>query len=260
MMRKKKKIKSKRSKTSWTRVLLRFVQVLVVLLLIGVFGYFFVDYTRESTEFNVRNIQINGLQHLSQEEIFEVTQIDPNDNVLYLDVDLIKKKLEELSYIKSCEVTQIFPDTVNIDIVERVPFASLHLNSRAYAIDNEGVILSEYDSSELPMPPFITLTREIDFVDLGEQITTDSLATTIEILTHLKATPLTNDLTIAEMAIQTKDEIIMICEELDYEIRWGFSSPKNQVDRWNVYWLTNKSHPPCLEYLDLRFEPDLVCK
>jgi cell division protein FtsQ len=235
-------------------------ELLFVLCLIGVFGYFFIDYTKESNEFDVRNIQINGLQRLSQEEILAVTEIDPSDNVLYLDIEAIKEKIEQLPYVKNCQVTQIFPNTVNIDIVERVPFASIHLNSRAYAIDDEGVILREYTSSELPIPPFITITREIDFVNLGEEIQSESLDTAIQILTHLKDTPLADSITIAEVAIQSKDEIIMICEELHYEIRWGYSSPKNQVDRWNIYWLANQSHPPCNEYLDLRFEPDLVCK
>jgi hypothetical protein len=259
MLKKKKNI-SKRKKPSKTKWLVRSLELLFVLFLIGVFGYFFIDYTKQSNEFNVRNIEINGLQHLSQDDIFEITEIDPDDNVLYLDIDLIQEKIELLPYVKSCQVTQIFPDTVKIDIVERVPFASLHLNSRAYAIDNEGVILSEYKSLELPIPPFITLSREIDFVNLGEQIQSDSLDTTIQILTQFKRTPLGKELTIAEMAIQSKDKIIMICEELNYEIRWGYSSPENQVERWNIYWLTNKAHPPCKEYLDLRFEPDLLCK
>jgi cell division septal protein FtsQ len=63
-------------------------------------------------------------------------------------VDLEKKRhllRKNLAWIKATTIKRCLPDTIKIDVVERVPLARWQHNYKCYLIDEDGVILSDKD-------------------------------------------------------------------------------------------------------------------
>lgn len=67
-------------------------------------------------------------------------------------------------------------------------------------------------------------------------------------------------ITVSEIAALSERELVMYCDDLVYEIRWGHDDVEGQAMRLNVLWESEGGSLNCNEYLDLRFEDNLVCK
>lgn len=65
---------------------------------------------------------------------------------------------------------------------------------------------------------------------------------------------------VSEISAARANEILMYCEELPFEIRWGRGDPVAQAERLDFLWNAKGGHLECAEYLDLRFDNDLVCR
>ena len=128
------------------------------------FAYFFRSYLRDSPRFQVRTVELEGLRYLDEDTVLEAAGITSADNVFDIDLERVRGKVEELPYVRTASVSVTFPDTVVIRVVERRAFASLLINSHAYAIDEDGIVLREYGVGELPISPFITEAPGLRFV------------------------------------------------------------------------------------------------
>ena len=236
------------------------IEVLLGFAFVGAIGYYFYQYTVVSDKFQVKQVEIEGLRTLSEDAILEASGLIDDGNVLYLDVGAVVESVEALAYVKSCDVKQVFPDTVVISIEERIPHLTLQLNSRAYAIDESGVVLHEYGPVEETLLPFITNVGGVEFVEPGEALGAEGLDAALEVWETFRALPMAEGLHVSELAAYSGDEVLMYCDELVFEIRWGQGDIAKQGKRLGVIWDQQNGAIPCGEYLDLRFGEDLICK
>ena len=165
-----------------------------------------------------------------------------------------------MPYVRACSVEVSFPESVTLLIEERVPFASLLVNSRSYELDETGVVLREYGPDEMPASPFITYVEDADFIKAGQRLTQPGLQRALEAWTAFSHTAMAEDVAVSEFAAPSEDNVLMFCDELPYEIRWGRGSAREQAARLDVLWLEMDREIGCTEYLDLRFDDELVCK
>lgn len=240
--------------------LFHFIEFIVCVVIIGGFAYQVYRFTNQSDKFLVKHVQIDGLRVLDEEFVLETSGLVDQGNVLYLDVTLVRESVEAIPYVLSCSVKQVFPDTVLLSIEERVPILTLQLNSHSYEIDQYGVALREYASDEVPIMPFISNVGGVNFVDIGEPVGVPALDDAIEIWEAFTHLPMSEELTVSEISAHSTNELLMYCDELVYEIRWGNGTIADQAARLGILWEEENGELPCIEYLDLRFEADLACK
>lgn len=236
------------------------VEIVFGLALVGWIGYAFYNYTLESEKFRVKNVQIEGLRALSEDDVLAVSGLIEEGNVLYLDVDDIRASIEAMAFVKECAVRMVFPDSVVITIEERLPYLTLQLNRHSYMLDREGVVLREYGTTEEPITPFVTNVGELEFAQVGEMITAEALQSALAVWDAYRVLPFAGEWTVSELAAYSTDEILMFCDNVVFEIRWGGRDVEDQADRLNVFWDHQNGAIPCNEYLDLRFGADLICK
>jgi hypothetical protein len=236
------------------------LEVIVILAIFGAFGYYFYQYTAGSDQFRVGKIQIEGLRVLNEDEVLEQSGLLEGGNVLYLDAEAICRAVEELPYVRECSLRQVFPDTVILEITERVGILTLQLNSRSYLIDEDGVALREFGAREVPLTPFITNVGGLEFVEIGDELEQAGLIATLEVWYEFSRLPMAAGVTVSEIAAFSETELVMYCDELVYEIRWVHEDVEGQALRLNVLWDGEGGALICDEYLDLRFGDDLVCK
>jgi cell division protein FtsQ len=105
--------------------------------------------------FVVRRIEPKGINHLNPMLVYRVA--DSQMKVAMPLVDLAGTRLELLRYgwVRDARVSRRLPDTLVIDIVERVPAAIWQHGGRLALIDNEGVVLEAVKLEAMPDLPLV---------------------------------------------------------------------------------------------------------
>lgn len=244
------------------RVVAFLFQGLLLSALLGGFAYGLNSYVSTSGDFVVRHVPVEG-DGLTAEEITAIRAaagVAPGANVLSVDIDAVRERVAGMPGIRDCEVVRAPPQTLIIRAEKRVPEAGLLVHGHLYEIDGEGVILRELDALSEHTGPLITNVPDLAIPEAGQQLAAPELLEAIEVWRAFATTALSQDVNVAEIAAPKAREVVMFCDELGFEIRWGRVDHARQAERLDILWRELGGDLPCREYLDLRFDEDLVCK
>jgi len=97
-------------------------------------GYRFVT---TSSRFAITEIEVNGNQQLTADQIRALSSIRIGDNVFATNLDAVTHELRENPWIASAEAHRMLPHTIVIDVREHVPAAVVQLGG-LYLVDAEG--------------------------------------------------------------------------------------------------------------------------
>lgn len=208
----------------------------------------------------VKTLRIEGANRLNEEDIRRTAGITDADNMLFLRTAPVQERIAAMPYVKKCSVQRAFPDVVVIKIEERAPAATLLANNRLLEIDCEGVVLSELDKHTADNGPFITNVAGLDYVEVGDHLEQPALLNALAVWRAFSAVPVSREVNVSEIAAFGPNEILMYCDNLDYEIRWGRSDFEGQARRLDVFWRAKRDKLALNEYIDLRFDDKVVCR
>jgi cell division septal protein FtsQ len=172
----------------------------------------------------------------------------------------IEARVRALPYVDECQVTTVFPDTVNVEITERTAYATVLVQNRLFTIDREGRVLSELAPGERGVGPLITSLPGPPTAEPGHSLDCAPLREALAVWEAFSSSDVATVLQLSELAAIHENDIRMYCENLPYEIRWGRGVYAEQADRLDALWRAKGGRLPCSQYLDLRFGRDLVCK
>ena len=92
----------------------------------------------------VRKVVIDGIQAVSREEILRAAGLSGTEYFFSLNTGSIEKKLGDCPAVRASKCEKVFPDTLRITVVERVPLAIALVNDGKRSIpvvfDEDGVI------------------------------------------------------------------------------------------------------------------------
>jgi cell division protein FtsQ len=97
-------------------------------------GYRFVT---TSSQFAITEIQVNGVQQLSVEQVRATLPAHVGDNVFATNLDEVTRELRENPWIATAEAHRVLPHTIVIDVREHVAAAVVQLGG-LYLVDAEG--------------------------------------------------------------------------------------------------------------------------
>lgn len=107
-----------------------------------------------SAEFlEIRTVDVSGGERVKAEDLISASGIRPGQNILSFSAGNAEVSLRMNPWVRTARVTRRLPDTVKIDVVERVPIALVKLDG-LFVMDSEGVIfkrLSNADAVDLPI-------------------------------------------------------------------------------------------------------------
>ena len=223
-------------------------------------GYGLAHYLRESPNYRIQHILVQGASILSPDAIVQASQVSKADNIFFLDPREIADRVQALPRVKTCAVTRIFPDVIALAIEERIAVATLVVNNRTYEIDASGVILDEVPAGAPYVGPLLALHPPISTVAPGEPVDRPELAEGLAVWEAYAKTRMASVTPVDELAVYDDNDIRMYCATLPFEIRWGRGDYDVQARRLDILWQELEGRLPCTEYLDLRFGRDLACK
>jgi cell division septal protein FtsQ len=107
--------------------------------------------------FAVRQLEIDTGQRLPAEMVLSWSGIRRGDNLIQLDLDRVKHRLELLSVVQSVSLERLPPDTLRIRVIPRLPVAEIRsarksrqggLEVTRFYVDGAGVVLQFPPASE----------------------------------------------------------------------------------------------------------------
>jgi cell division protein FtsQ len=96
-----------------------------------------------SERLKVAHVDVRGERFLSQGEVVQLLGPAVGENILALDLDALKAKLRASPWVADAIVRRTLPDTLKVDIRERVPLA-LAAVDRLYLMDGDGTLIDIY--------------------------------------------------------------------------------------------------------------------
>jgi len=143
------------SKPKFGFLLRTLAELISRLFLVGVVGYLLFagyNFLLSSPRFQIQNISFKGNQVLSNAEVLEWLGSLKGKNLFSINLAKLNQRLSEHPWIKSSSLQRKFPENLDIELTERVPYARI-MKDQVYLMDNFGVILSpeKPEYSHLPL-------------------------------------------------------------------------------------------------------------
>ena len=124
--------------------------------------------------FNIKNIEVKGNSSLSAEEIISLSGIQKETNIFSVSKKKAKEKLKEEAYIEKSQISLKFPNTVEIEIVERVPKYMLQFSDSFVYINNQGYML-KITNEPLNVPILVGFVTDLSNIHPGSRMDIEDL-------------------------------------------------------------------------------------
>ena len=155
---KQKEIEKKKRK----RRKLTLIFTILILLIGGICAYLLM-----SPSFNIQEITIKGNNHLTNQKILTLADLNRGDNIFSKIGIVTKVKLKQNGYVQDAKINKIYPNKIEIEIVERKRQFQIKTETDGYIyIDEQGYIL-EYGVNKLEIPTIIGI--DIKQTDVANQ-------------------------------------------------------------------------------------------
>lgn len=92
--------------------------------------------------YSAQRIRIGGLKRQTPEKVLAALGIQAGSPLFGFDEEMAQRLLQNIDWVQGAQVRRIFPNALEIDIVEREPFAIWQNGGRYYVIDRSGAAMS----------------------------------------------------------------------------------------------------------------------
>ncbi len=135
----------------------------------------------QSDYFRTKSIGVGGHKRLSREAVLVQAQLRPGDNLLAVNLGLVRKRLLAHPWIASARVTREIPERISITIGEHAPLAVVDLG-RKFLLNRQGRIFKVYQPKD---PQGLPLVTGIVYADIS--LGSDPLTPAMEAVTTVLA-------------------------------------------------------------------------
>jgi cell division protein FtsQ len=101
----------------------------------------FRDIAARALGFPVRIVDIAGVKELTKEEVLAASGLSPANSLLFSDLAEVRTRLKALPLVAEATVRKLYPDRVNITIVEREPYALWQQEGVVKVVSVDGTVI-----------------------------------------------------------------------------------------------------------------------
>lgn len=99
------------------------------------------DATANAAGFHIARVAISGRKQLTQDDILGIGGVTERSSLLFLDASAVRDRLKANPWIAEATVLKLFPDQLQIEIVERTGFALWQVEGNVSVIAEDGAVL-----------------------------------------------------------------------------------------------------------------------
>jgi cell division protein FtsQ len=122
------------------------------ILVLGWLAYQTAYYLRTAPRFEVQKLSVSGVKRVQENEVLAKAGFEVGTNVFRVDLDEIRKRVEELDWVRYALVQRVVPDQVIIKIIEREPIGLTRIRGEIYQFDVDAKILDPDPASGSSFP------------------------------------------------------------------------------------------------------------
>lgn len=122
--------------------------------------------------FRIANVNLAGQNHVTPGDILATAGVKPTSSLLFLDAEGARMRLEELAWIKRATVQKLYPDRLDIQIVEREGFALWQKDGKINVIARDGTVIAPYsdDARYIRLPVVVGDGAQTSVVEIVEAL------------------------------------------------------------------------------------------
>ena len=124
--------------------------------------------------FYIKEITVSGNSKLTNEEIISISGITTDVNIFALNKLKAKKKLLENSYVEDVYIKRDYPNTISIEIKEKVPTFMIQFANSYIYVNNQGYML-EISTESLDLPILLGIKTDLSNVKPGKRLDVEDL-------------------------------------------------------------------------------------
>ncbi|MBF0358588.1 MAG: FtsQ-type POTRA domain-containing protein [Magnetococcales bacterium] len=110
--------------------------------------------------FPLEEIRLEGVVNSDVEQTLDTINIDKGANLLSIDLDSVKKNLLSLPWIRSVRVKRVFPNTLSVNLTEKIAVCMGKDENRLHLLDEYGTYIKLLEAEDpLIFPVVITPER-----------------------------------------------------------------------------------------------------
>ena len=167
--KKKTRTSSEKSPESKPKIFGKIKVILIVLALIAI--AIVIIY---SPMFNIKSIEVEGNQRLSNDKIIELSKLSYDTNMFNYTKMQIQNNLMQNAYIGTATVSRKLPNTIKIKVEERIPTFMLQFSDSYVYINNQGYIVDiSNDKAEIPV--IVGFKTDLNNIKTGNRIDIEDL-------------------------------------------------------------------------------------
>ncbi len=228
------KTRSRSSKKTVARrgLVILFLSVVALALLAGIFsglkyaGSLFIS---RNPKFELKTINIISDGRLLPEQLREYTGLQTGVNLFSVDLEQLRKILEEVPLVESVSISRQLPDTLTINVRERVALAQIRWHTRGlpFLLDRHGTVLPTTRSGQsLPLIEGLKLEK----LHPGEHVDKPGVRQCLELLSAADQLRLGSQVTFSSFDIRYPDFVTAVVNG-DTTVRFPQHSAREKLIR-----------------------------
>ena len=206
--------------------------------------------------FTLQEIRLDGAKYLTQEDILRIGNIYMGEQLFRLETNVVQSRLSKDLRIEEVSVRRKLPHSLEIQIKERRPIATISCDYGYLDLDRSGIILDSYKTIKMMQIPMITGAAIRDLY-IGDTIDDELVKKILDFLQRLNEDTLNH---LSEIAIVEQDYIVMYtATERAVQIRIGKLERLDEKARLTEDFLRDlETNPHPVEYVDFNYTAPFI--
>lgn len=206
--------------------------------------------------FTLKEIKLSGATYLTVEDILKVGDIYIGEPLFKLETDKVAGRLLNDVRVEDVTVRRNLPHTLEVNIVERIPIATVVCNYGYLDLDKHGKILDSYKNLREMSIPMITGAMVKDLY-IGDDVEDELVQKILDFLHMLDAASLNK---ISEVAIVAENYVVAYTDtERPVQIRIGRLERLEEKAKLTEDFLRDlDKNPNAVEYIDFNYTAPFI--
>lgn len=211
-------------------------------------------------DLQITTVRVDGNAIVQTEEIISRAAVPAGARLFEVDLGAMEKRVRQNHFIKSVRINREVPDLLLITVEERTPVAALADGTLKY-IDEDGIILPSVRSELVVDLPLLTGVSLKKGLDAGVSVKDSVMKEMLTIV--LTARMINDDLYRNISEIHCSDEgFVLYTSDCGVPVLFGEGETARKLVTMDGFWkqVVQPVGGHMLEYIDIRFEDQVVCR
>jgi cell division protein FtsQ len=224
--------------------------IMVAILYLSLFKY------NEKGKEEIKMINIHGNSLLSNEIYMRFADLDQSSVYDDLNLNMIKKRIEEHPYVAKAEVKSNGIGNVDVKIMEKDIYAVLLSRTEPYFLTNDFELLKIHEFTTYSDIPVISNFKVSEKLTPSKVYKTEDIVEAFKIIDATKITDIELSKKLSEINLKNGGDVVLTFSGVNYPVVFGRGNESKKMIYLSLVWerINNlKASYQDTEYIDIRF-------